>query len=296
MGEGLPAWARRIRQERLRRLWSQKTTAVRLREAADAHTRARLPSLENIQRRVRGHESGRNFPGDVYAELYCRAFGLTRESLFGTVTEQETGDRSPHAAEQDAAGLVTWITVSNTTDDAISRMDQVRAGLAEAHTQLPPGRMLADVLGLHRQVQAVLQGGRQRSRQARELFRIEADLLAHASLLLDDIEHDRAAQAHGQAAAICAEEAAYSPAFALSAQAKTARWQGTRLGPNVGAPLFARSADLAREGFERSPQAPVRVLLASQEASAAASAANPTSPPQHSPASSRSAPPRSASG
>lgn len=270
MGEGLPVWARRIRQERLRRLWSQKTTAVRLREAADPDTRARLPSVENIQRRVRGHESGRNFPGDVYAELYCRAFGLTRDSLFGTAPEQEAGDGSPFAAEHDAAGLVTWITVSNTTDDAISRIDQVRAGLAEAHTQLPPGRVLADVLGLHRQVQAVLQGGRQRSRQARELFRIEADLLAHASLLLDDIEHDRAAQAHGQAAAMCAEEAAYSPAFALSAQAKTARWQGTRLGRNVGASLFARSADLAREGFERSPQAPVRVLLASQEASAAA--------------------------
>lgn len=37
-----------------------------------------------------------------------------------------------------------------------------------------------------------------------------------------------------------------------------------------GAPHFARSADLARQGFELSPGAPVRVLLANQEASASA--------------------------
>lgn len=116
-----------------------------------------------------------------------------------------------------------------------------------------------------------MHSGRQRSRQTRELFRIDADLLAHASLLLDDIHHDVAARAHGQTAGLCAEEAGWSPAFALSAQAKTARWQGVRLNRRDGAQYFARSADLARQGFECSPpRAPVRVLLASQEASASA--------------------------
>src|SRR5215467_11440769 len=265
----LPFWAARIRQERIRRLWSQKTTAVHLRDAADEYTRARLPSVENIQRRVRGHESGKNHPGDLYIELYCRAFGLTRAALFGPSSE-------PHAAtevfgsEHDAAGLMTWITASNTTDEAISQIDETRAALAEAHTRLPPGRVLADVFGLHHQVQALLHGGRQRSRQTRELFRIDADLLAHASLLLDDIQHSATAQAHGAAAMLCAEEAGHSPAYALSAQAKTARWQGVRLGRREGSPYFARSADLARQGFELCPPAPVRVLLANQEASASA--------------------------
>jgi hypothetical protein len=98
----------------------------------------------------------------------------------------------------------------------------------------------------------------------------DADLLAHASLLLDDIHHNATARAHGEAAALCAEEAEHSPAFALSAQAKTARWQGTQLGRHEGARCFARSADLARQGFEHSLHAPVRVLLAGQEASASA--------------------------
>jgi hypothetical protein len=103
------------------------------------------------------------------------------------------------------------------------------------------------------------------------LFRIDADLLAHASLLLDDVHHVAAAKAHGETAALCAEEAGCSPALVLSAQAKTARWQGARLGRRDGARHFAQSADLARRGFECSPRnAPVRVLLASQEASASA--------------------------
>ena len=230
----LPFWAARLREERVKRLWSQKDTAVRLRDAADEHTRARLPTVENIQRRVRGHESGANYPSDLYIELYCRAFGLTRTALLGPSPERRAAEEAVFPTERDAAGLITWITASNTTDEAISHMDQRRAALAEAHTRLPPGRVLADVSGLHRQVQALLVGGRQRSRQARELFRIDADLLAHASLLLDDIQRGATATAHGAAAMLCAEEAGHSRAYALSAQAKTARWQGVRRGGREG--------------------------------------------------------------
>jgi hypothetical protein len=270
MAAELPLWAVRIREERIKRLWSQKAIAVRLRDAADEQTRASLPSIENIKRRVRGHEAGQNQPGDLYIELYCRAFGLTRQALLGAPSPPDVAGGDSFPTEGDAAGLVSWVASSNTTDDAIQHLDAGRAALAEAHTRSAPGRVLADVFTLHRQIQALLHGGRQRLWQSRELFRIDSDLLAHASLLLDDIHHNATALAHGQASALCAEEAGCSPALALSAQAKSARWQGARLSQNQGAPYFARSADLARRGFERSPQAPVRVLLASQEASAAA--------------------------
>lgn len=162
----LPFWAARIREERIERLWSQKGTAARLRDAADEYTRARLPSIENIQRRVRGHESGKNHPGDLYVELYCRAFGLTREALLGPSPAPRAAGEELFPTEHDAAGLMTWITASNTTDEAISHIDEARAALAEAHTQLPPGRVLADVSRLHRQVQALLHavGGSVRGR------------------------------------------------------------------------------------------------------------------------------------
>jgi hypothetical protein len=164
MAGDLPLWAGRIRAERTKRLWSQKVTAVRLRDAADEFTRARLPSVENIKRRVRGHEAGENHPGDLYIELYCRAFGLTRDALFGSSARGAVGE-TLLPTEHDAAGLATWITASNTSDEAISHIDEARASLAEAHTRLTPVNVLADVLSLHRQVQALLHSGRQRSRQ-----------------------------------------------------------------------------------------------------------------------------------
>jgi len=265
----LPSWATRIREERTKRLWSQKQIATRLRDAADEHTRARLPTIENIKRRVRGHEAGENHPADIYTELYCRAFGLTREGLFRT-SQRITAREHALPTEYDAVGLTTWLTASNTTDEAISGIDAAKAALAEVHTRMPPGRVLVDVLRVHGQIQALQHSGRQRLRQTRDLFRIDSELLAHASLLLDDVHHDTTAKAHSRAAVLCAQEADYSVAFALSAQAKTARWQGVRQAGRAGQRYFARSADLARQGFESSPRAPVRVLLANQEASASA--------------------------
>jgi hypothetical protein len=265
----LPLWAVRLRGERTSRLWSQKDTAVRLRKAADSQTQAGLPDVESIQRYVRAYEAGRHFPGDLYGELYCRVFGLTREALFGPSARLRSEEPSIPTA-QDAASLMAWIAASNTSDEAIEHLDETRAALAESHTRLPPGPVLADVSRAHRQVQALLHGGRQRSRQTRELFRIDADLLAHASLLLDDVRNDASARAHGSVAALFAEEAGCSPALAFSAQAKTARWEGVRLGKREGTRHFRRSADLARRGFECSSRSPVSVLLANQEASAAA--------------------------
>lgn len=267
-GRESPDWAIRLREERTRRLWSQKGMAVRLRDAADEQTRRSLPPVESIQRYVRSYESGQHAPGDLYAELYSRVFGLTREMLFGS---SRPSSAAMFPSEHDAASLSAWIKVSNTSDEAVGHIDEARAALAEAHTRLPPGPVLADVYALHRQVQALLHGGRQHPRQTRELFRIDADLLAHASLLLDDIDHEATAQAHGKTALLCAEEAGSSPAFAFSAQAKSARWHGVRLGQQAGARHFLRSADLAHRGLECSAKSsPVRVLLACQEASASA--------------------------
>ena len=119
--------------------------------------------------------------------------------------------------------------------------------------------MLSDVVELHQQIQALLHGGRQRLRQTRELFRLDADLLAHTCLLLGDLRRDETAATHGRAAALCAKEADANRAVALSAWAKTERW---RL-------RYAESADLARQGFESSPATPIRTLHACQEANAA---------------------------
>jgi len=258
----LPAWAVRLREERIRRLWSQKITAVRLRNAADERTRAALPSDESIQRYVRDYEAGKHFPGDLYAELYCRAFGLTREYLFGTTSETaaHAGYTNLAPTKYDALSLHSWISATNISDDAIRGIAQEISFLSEAHASRAPALLLPDVVTLHRRVQVILREGKQLLRQTRELYKLDADLLAHASLLLGDLHLDDAALTYGMTAELCAEESDANPAVALSVQAKTQRWRQK----------FAESADLARQGYECSPATPIRILLASQEANAAA--------------------------
>jgi hypothetical protein len=261
-GRELPSWAIRLREERTRRLWSQKVTAVRLRDAADEQTRAALPAIDSIQRYVRDYEAGRHSPGDLYAELYCRAFGLTRGVLFGDsrAAGAALAADGSSPAEYDARSLAAWMTSTNISDDGIDHLAQATSALSETHSQRPPAQLLADVAGLHRQIQALLRAGKQRLRQTRELYRVDADLLAHASLLLGDLHSDDAAAAYGSAAELCAKEAGANQAVALSVQAKTERWRMR----------FASSAELATRGYDCSPATPIRILLASYEANAAA--------------------------
>jgi tetratricopeptide (TPR) repeat protein len=261
-GNDLPSWAVRLREERVRRLWSQKIMAVCLRNAADEQTQDRLPPRASIQRYIRDYEAGRHFPGDLYAELYCRAFGLTREALFNGKSGWRSDGPGPEQGptEQEATSLVNWIATTNISDDAIENIARETGELAETHTRRSPRAILADVVRVHRQVQDLLKSGKQRFRQTRELYRLDADLLAHTSLLLGDLHFDSAAAVYGSTATLYAREAGVSQAVALSVEAKTARW---RL-------QFADSAELARRGFECSPAGPIRILLSCQEANAAA--------------------------
>ncbi len=232
--------------------------AMRLRDAADAETRRALPDLVSLQRYVRNYEAGRNHPGDLYAELYARAFGLSHAALFETspAGDAETGGLP---TEHDAASLTTWVGTTNISDAGLDQLALATAGLAEAHTRRPPTEVLSDVMRLHQQVQALLRGGRQRLKQTRELIRLDADLLAHACLLLGDLHYQQAATAWGAAATTYATEADASAALALSAEAKTARWQGRA----------ADAVDLAARGYACSPPTPIRTILACYEANAA---------------------------
>lgn len=136
----LPSWAVRLRQERVRRLWSQKITAVHLRDAADEQTRAALPPLDSIQRYVRTYEAGKHGPGDLYAELYCRAFGLTRSALFDAAADplhSGSDDRSSLVAE-DARSLTAWLTATNVSADAVDDLSRAISALAEAHSVVLP--------------------------------------------------------------------------------------------------------------------------------------------------------------
>jgi hypothetical protein len=164
------------------------------------------------------------------------------------------------AGAAEALDVMTWITATNASDDAIAELARGAGYLAEAHGRMPARRVLREVLGLHRAVHALLRGGRQRLAQTRELLRTDSALLAHACLLLGDLGDYEEARAYGTAALLCAQEAAADEGLAWTAMAKTARWQDR----------FAEAAGLAARGFEASARAPVRAELAYREANAIA--------------------------
>ncbi|MGP3966018.1 helix-turn-helix domain-containing protein [Nonomuraea sp. 3N208] len=76
-----PVWATRLLSARTTRGWSQRDLARELIKVSDKH----LPELASIIRRIRGHETGEHRPDAFYTKLYCKAFGLTEDQLFGTV-------------------------------------------------------------------------------------------------------------------------------------------------------------------------------------------------------------------
>jgi transcriptional regulator with XRE-family HTH domain len=160
----------------------------------------------------------------------------------------------------DARSVAGWLAGTNTTDDVIEEMDRATAYLAEVHAHVPARKVLGDVLALNREAQTLLQGGRQRLSQTRDLLQIDARLMAHASLLFGDLGDVNSAREYGTTALLLAQEAGADEAIAWSVQAKTARWAGG----------FVAAAEFARRGFEVSGPSATKVELAYREANAIA--------------------------
>jgi tetratricopeptide (TPR) repeat protein len=159
----------------------------------------------------------------------------------------------------DIDDLLAQLTVTSTAGDTIEQIQQATICLAESHTQAPARKILSQVIPLDQRVRSLL-GGRLRLSQQRELYRIESLLLSHACLLLGDLNENALAERYGMAALAFAKEAESDQAVAMTVLAKTFRWQKR----------FTESMNMAYRGFACSPNTPIRVQLASQEANAAA--------------------------
>jgi hypothetical protein len=155
--------------------------------------------------------------------------------------------------------VLARLTVTSVSNETLERIEQAAASLAESHTQAPARTILDQAIRLHQRVQSLL-GERLRLSQQRGLYRLESLLLSHVCLLLGDLNENALAERYGEAALMFAREAESDEAIAMTALAKTLRWQER----------LTESMNMAHTGFECSPNTPVRIQLASQEANAAA--------------------------
>lgn len=286
-----------LRSEREKRDWSYAQEAAALRAVARSLGEPEPAADANLAWRW---EAGVQQPGPYYRRLLSQLYGkppdrlgltlVKRRRLLGymgavpfssssLVYTPSTGlGQTPLAINLNSVSGLTalsvtdelgqagtlslgeWIRSTNTSDETIEYLGTVTSIATRDHVYLPTATVLTRVLRIHEQIRAVLQGGRQRLRQSRDLFRIDAGLLAHICLLFGDIHRDEIAAAYAAVAMLAANEAGSSPPEAFSAQAQIARWRHR----------YAEAADLAAHGFACSPPTSLRVLLACQEANAAA--------------------------
>ena len=264
--------------------WREANYSTRA-EMADALNRTAMALEHGLlcdeERLRRWERGGVLWPHPPYRKALQELTGRTAEQLgfvppakqkqhkrsytaVGPSEPRQAGVRIPDAVElscmADISRLTQWITGSDTDNETIAGLARSASSLAASHTQIPAKRLLSEVLKLHRQTQGLLESGRHRPRQTRELLRIDADLLAHAAVILGDVNLDDAAEKYAATALILAQEAGANESFARYAQAKTARWQDR----------FVEAADLARQGFDTAAPTPMKTQLAWYEANAAA--------------------------
>jgi transcriptional regulator with XRE-family HTH domain len=76
-----PAWARRLRQARISKGWSQRKLAQKLEARAGATERA-LPARESLVRMIRGWEAGDHLPEPFHRWLLAQVLDIAEEELF----------------------------------------------------------------------------------------------------------------------------------------------------------------------------------------------------------------------
>jgi hypothetical protein len=205
-----------------------------------------------------------------FAQLTEPARRADRRDSLGTPDPHASGPAGPSASAAhaiprqrippgDLDDLLAQLSVTSIAGDTIEQIERAAISLAESHTRAPARKILGQVVPLDHRVRSLL-GGRLPLSQQRELYRIESLLLSHACLLLGDLNENALAERYGMAALALAKEAGSDQAVAMTVLAKTFRWQKR----------FTESMDMASRGFACSPNTPVRVQLASQEANAAA--------------------------
>lgn len=211
-----PAWAEEIRTKRLRLCWTQNEMAKQLELAADANTRAQLPSRSSIIREIRFHESGTHRPGPIYAELYRRVWaGVSR--LWASKSENgfqhaDPGDRSaePGSIElEDPTRIVAQartITASNVDYSVLEMTRRSIEHVVASYESLGPWPLVAEVRCLRRTLHVLLDG-RQSPYQRRELFLLAGRVAGLLAYMAVNTGRPVVAEAYCTEASLLAQEA-----------------------------------------------------------------------------------------
>lgn len=166
---------------------------------------------------------------------------------------------SDKLAEQ-VSKLVTWTEVTNVGSGTLTYLHEATLRLAHDCLSVPPLQSHQRAAVLTRRVFELLQAGRQRIGQTRDLYVTAGKLCAVLSWVVSDLGQLASAETHSRSGWTLADQADHDGlrALLLCTQSKNAFW----------AKRYDDAARYARRGYEYKPSGTSRVLLACQEADA----------------------------
>ncbi|MBO0880292.1 MAG: XRE family transcriptional regulator, partial [Mycobacterium sp.] len=200
--DGRPAWARRIREERAARGWSQTQLVTALR----AHSDTELPSESSLLRRVKSWEAGDHVPDGFYRPLIAKTFGTLTAAVWPQPSQHESDTMLFAATGMDTLEIVSRIrssSIDRTTLDALRiTVDQ----LCCEHRHAPADQLVLEGRQWLRRITELLDR-RMTLLQHRELLTLAGVLAELVGCVEYDMSTHRAAESTRRAALSLGEEA-----------------------------------------------------------------------------------------
>jgi tetratricopeptide (TPR) repeat protein len=189
--EGLPDWARRIREERDARGWSHRQFAAALR----AHSKAELPGEDSLIRRVKAWQAGDGLPDDFYRPLIGRTFGMPTAAIFGVQGARRDADAElVSGTGMNTLEILTRLRTSSVDKATLDGLAITVDRLCSEYPHMPPDSLLLEGRQWLRRITTLLDR-RLTVDQHREILALAGWL----ALLVGCVEYDMSDRAGAEA-------------------------------------------------------------------------------------------------
>jgi transcriptional regulator with XRE-family HTH domain len=198
--EGRPAWARRVREEREARGWSQSQLVAALR----MHSDKELASDSSMVRRVKSWEAGEHVPDEFYRPLIAAVFGTVAGAIW---PEPDRAAGLVAATGMDTLEILTRLRSSSVDRAVLDGLRITVDRLCSDYPYLAPGQLLAEGRQWLRRVTGMLDH-KMTLDQHREVLELAGVLAELVGCVEYDSGDSPAAEATRRAALSLGEEAA----------------------------------------------------------------------------------------
>jgi tetratricopeptide (TPR) repeat protein len=253
--DGRPGWARRIREERAARGWSQ----ARLVTALRAHSDTELPGETSLLRRVKSWEAGDHIPDGFYRPLIAKTFGTVTAAIWPEPSQHESDITLLAATGMDTLEIISRIRSSSIDRTTLDGLRVTVDQLCCEHRHAPADQLLLEGRQWLRRITSLLDR-RMTLSQHRELLTLAAQLAELVGCVEYEMSDHRAAEATRRAALSFGEEAEAPEVIGWAHEMRA--WFALTQGDYRG---VIRAAET---GEAQVPGTRVAVLLAAQRAMA----------------------------